>query len=144
MTLGADLARLLLGCGLAAGLFPVLAQSTPGEDPVQLTGRVEYLSLPGPALAKSGNLDGRMDMPAWLKARVARYEARAFSGLADDNLLSDNDVVSTASAQGLRKTCVQEVGSNSSTGSGIGPQNQYGPGRQQIVVLRGDLVNVCK
>ena len=134
---------LLLALALAAVMPSPRAQTAPGEDPVQLIKRLEQLSLPGPLAPKSGNLDGRLDMPAWMKARIARYEARAFSAFADESLLTDNDVVTTASAQGLRKTCVQEVGSiSSSNGNAL---NRYGPGnQQQVVVLRGDLVNICK
>lgn len=133
----------LLALALAAAVSSPWAQTAPGEDPVQLIKRLEQLSLPGPLAPKSGNLDGRLDMPAWMKARIARYEARAFSAFADESLLTDNDVVTTASAQGLRKTCVQEVGSiSSSNGNAL---NRYGPGnQQQVVVLRGDLVNICK
>lgn len=125
------------------------ALAAPGEDPMNLSGPVEHLSLPGPPAPKSGNLEGSMDMPAWMKARIARYEAKSFSASADDGtLLTDNNVVNTANAQGLRKTCVQEVGSSSSSGgtsASGGSFNRYGPNnQQQIVVLRGDLVNICK
>jgi hypothetical protein len=133
---------LLVALALAMVMTSPGAQPAPGEDPVQLIQRLEQLSLPGPLAPKSGNLDGRLDMPAWMKARIARYEARAFSAFADGTLLSDNDVVTSASAQGLRKTCVQEVGSVSSNDGAL---NRYGPGnQQQVVVLRGDLVNICR
>lgn len=123
--------------------FGAFAQGRiPGEDPVQLTGPVRYMNLPGAAAPKSGQIDGNSDMPAWMKARVARYEAKAFSATANDGtILTDNDVVNTANAQGLRKTCVQEVGSITSANN-LG-NNTLG-GQQQIVVLRGDLINVCR
>lgn len=119
----------------------------PGEDPVILTKKVTVQMLPIGASAPSSGLDGANNVPSWLRARIARYEAKAF---AEDpiGVLTDNDVVTTANAQGMQKTCVQEVGSNtmsssnsnSSTGSG-----KYGPNQQpQVVVLRGDLVNICK
>lgn len=132
---------LALSATLAAG---DAALAAPGEDPLNLSGPVEHLSLPGPPAPKSGNLDGLLDMPAWMKARIARYEAKSFSATADDGtLLTDNNVVTTSSAQGLRKTCVQEVGSTSSPGNNA--FNRFGPGnQQQVVVLRGDLVNICK
>ena len=132
---------LALAAALAAG---DTALAAPGEDPLNLSGPVEHLSLPGPPAPKSGNLDGLLDMPAWMKARIARYEAKAFSASADDGtLLTDNNVVTTASAQGLRKTCVQEIGSTSNPGNNT--FNRFGPGnQQQVVVLRGDLVNICK
>lgn len=122
--------------------FAAHAQRVPGEDPVSLSGPVQHLSLPGGALAKSGQIDGNLDMPAWMKARVARYEAKVFSATANDGtILTDNDVVNTSRAQGLSRTCVQEIGSNTQTNPGSG----NGPGaQQQIVVLRGDLINVCR
>lgn len=135
---------LVLWIGILVGAWPSLAQSisyTPGEDPVVLTGPVRYISLPGGALPKSSQLDRNPEMPAWMKARMARYEAKAFSATADDGtILTDNDVVTTATVQGLRKTCVQEIGnnsgsSNSSSALGTTPQ---------VVVLRGDLINICR
>ena len=78
-----------------------------------------------------------------LRARVARYEAKAFS--ADTaGILTNNDVVTTANAEGMQKTCVQEVGSNSLSGSSASTL-RYGPNQApQVVVLRGDLVNICR
>jgi hypothetical protein len=128
----------VLGTALSAG-----AQGVPGEDPVQLTGPVRYLNLPGPPTPKSGQIDGNSEMPAWMKARVARYEAKSFSATANDGTIStSNDVVNTATAQGLGKTCVQEVGSVTSAANSIGSKTLGG--QQQIVVLRGDLVNICR
>jgi hypothetical protein len=44
----------------------------------------------------------------------------------------------------MQKTCVQEVGSNTLSGSAAGA-SRYGPNpAAQVVVLRGDLVNICK
>ena len=55
-----------------------------------------------------------------------------------------DDVVTTANAQGMQKTCVQEVGSNTVSGAATGT-GKYGPNQApQVVVLRGDLVNICK
>jgi hypothetical protein len=52
-------------------------------------------------------------------------------------------VVSTATAEGLQKTCVQEIGSR--TLSSTTPGTKYGPNQNsQVVVLRGDVVNICK
>jgi hypothetical protein len=133
----------LILCG-TGGLGALSALAAPGEDMLILSGPVEHLSLPGPPLPKSGNLLGQTDMPAWMRARVTRYEAKAFSASAEDgSMFTDNDTVNTANAIGMRKTCVQEVGSN--TTSANNNFNRYGPSnQQQIVVLRGDLVNICK
>lgn len=135
---------LVLWIGVLVGAWPSLAQSigyTPGEDPVVLTGPVKYISLPGGAAPKSSQLDRNPEMPAWMKARMARYEAKAFSATADDGtILTDNDVVTTATVQGLRKTCVQEIGSGTSSDSATGTSSNA----PQIVVLRGDLINICR
>lgn len=120
---------------------PAQAQA-PGEDPVVLSKKLVIQMLPVGNAAPSGSIDGATDMPASLRARIARYEAKAFS---DDTkgVLTDNDVVATANAQGMKKTCVQEVGSNTLSSS-TSNFNRYGPNQApQIVVLRGDLVNIC-
>lgn len=122
-------------------ITPCLAQA-PGEDPVVLNKKLIIQMQPTAGAAASSGLDNFNGMPSWLRARVARYEAKAFS--ADTTgILTNNDAVSTANAEGMQKTCVQEVGSNtvaSSTGN-----NKYGPNQApQVVVLRGDLVNICK
>lgn len=123
-------------------MAPVQAQA-PGEDPVVLSKKLVIQMQATGTPAPSGNIDGAMGMPSWLRARVARYEAKAFS---DDTtgILTNNDVVSTATAQGMQKTCVQEVGSNTLSSS-TSNFNRYGPNQApQVVVLRGDLVNICK
>lgn len=133
---GATVCALLLASNLAQA-------QAPGEDPVVLSRPLTVQMLPTGAAPASGGLTPPVDMPAWLRARVARYEAKAYS--ADtDGILTDNDVVATAQAQGLQKTCVQEVGSNTLSGSSS-QFNRYGPNASpQVVVLRGDLVNVCR
>ena len=132
------LALLALGSALQ-----VHAQHAPGEDPVQLNAPVQYLNLPIGGAQKSGQIDGRAGMPAWMQARVARYEAKSFSASANDGtILTNNDVVNTVTAQGLSKTCVQEVGGTSPATNSLG--NKSLSGQQQIVVLRGDLVNICR
>lgn len=80
---------------------------------------------PAGAAAASTGLDNASTMPSWLRARIARYEAKAFS---DDpgGVLTNNDVVTTANAQGMQKTCVQEVGSNTVSGAATGT-GKYGP-----------------
>lgn len=139
----------LPACVLALGLVGTsFAQRAPGEDPLRLTDPVSHLSLPGAAAAKSTSLDGNTEMPAWLKAKVARFEAKAYSaGLDDGTLLTDNDVNTTSTTQGVRRTCRQDVGSSQPNGIGRNPTSGGGPrtnANQQIVVLRGDLVNICR
>lgn len=128
---------------LAASIyFPigVFAQNAPGEDPITLSKQTKFDARPTASSQQSTGLDPLFGLPGWLNARVTRYTARAYSDQAGD-VLTENDAVTTASAQGLKKVCVQEVGSSSSE-SGFG---KYGPkGAAQIVVLKGDLVNICK
>ena len=60
----------------------------------------------------------------------------------DGTIYTDNDVINTTQTNGFKTTCVQEVGSISGDAA-LG--TRYGPGqRDQVVVLRGDLVNICK
>lgn len=130
---------------LVVGWGPWSAQAAPGEDTIRLSAPVQFTSMPGPAAAKSGNLDGAYDLPAWMKARMSRYTAKAYSTQANDGTIyTDSDVVTTTYAEGFRKTCVQEVGSNTAANDGaLG--TRYGPNqREQVVVLRGDLINICK
>jgi hypothetical protein len=121
------------------------AFAAPGEDPLPLTGPVGHPTMLTPPPPASGQIDGNPEMPAWIKAKVARYEAKAFSATADDgSIYTDNTVVATSQAQGFTKTCVQEVGSVTSS---LGPQGSAKTStgsQQQIVVLRGDLVNICR
>lgn len=118
--------------------------AAPGEDPITLNTPPAPQGSAQPGLAPSSSDAARRLLPARMKAKMARYQARAFRDDLDD-IYTDNDVVRSASADGLKKVCVQEVGSNT-VPANTGPSSgRYGPqARQQIVVLRGDLVNVCK
>jgi hypothetical protein len=143
------LMQCLPACVLALGFIGTsFAQRAPGEDPLRLNDPVTHLSLPGAAAGKSTSLDGNTEMPAWLKAKVARFEAKAFSDSADDGtLLTDNDVTNTTTTQGVRRTCRQDVGSAQVGGTGrnaTAGNTARTRANQQIVVLRGDLVNICR
>ncbi len=117
--------------------------AAPGEDPIVLNNTALPQGLTQAGSANASSDAGRKLLPARMKAKMARYQARAFRDDIDD-IYSDNDVVRSASADGLKKVCVQEVGSNTLAPAN-GPSGRYGPQpRQQVVVLRGDLVNVCK
>ena len=79
-------------------------------------------------------------IPAWQRAKIARYEAKAFSGNRGD-ILTEKDVINTANSDGFKTTCTQSIGSTTApagitTGAGFKSNNQ-------VVVLRGDLVNIC-
>jgi hypothetical protein len=131
---------LLLLVAACSGNLAV-AQSAPGEDPISLQGRVSYQMLPLGGAPKSSSINFSTDIPAWQKARIARYEAKAFSGNKGD-ILTEKDVVNTATSDGFKTTCTQSIGSTAAptmgivTGAGVKPT-------QQVVVLRGDLVNIC-
>lgn len=139
--------RLLVCCTSFALLFvhsagPVWSQA-PGEDPVVLTKNPALQMQPTAPAAASTGLDNSNVMPSWLRARIARYEAKAFSD-ETTGVLTNNDVVTTANAQGMQKTCVQEVGSTTVSSNATGSA-KYGTNKApQVVVLRGDLVNICK
>lgn len=130
--------RTWIGVGLVclAWLQGAGAQNAPGEDPVVLDRNVSIQMLPNGAAPRSGYMNPSSEMPAWQKARIARYEAKAFSGDPGD-ILTNKDVVSTATSDGFKTTCTQTIGSNVATTTPAGSP------KEQIVVLRGDLVNVC-
>jgi hypothetical protein len=115
--------------------------AAPGEDTISISGFKP--TAPGGSSgqgAVKGGLDPNDAVPAWLRAKVTRYTARAFAENTQ-GINTDNEVVQSAQSNGMSKTCVQEVGSNTAASG----SNKAGPkGQQQIVVLRGDLVNICK
>ena len=118
--------------------------AAPGEDPIILNNTAVPQGSALPGAAPSSSDAARRLLPARMKAKMARYQARAFRDDLDD-IYTDNDVVRSASADGLKKVCVQEVGSNTVPANSGLSSGRYGPqARQQVVVLRGDLVNVCK
>ena len=124
----------------ACALAPMAAWAAPGEDPIVLTKPVEHLQLPiNTGAAPAANSTG--DLPTNVKAKIARLEAKAFSDTTD-GIYTDADIKATVTAGAQKKSCTQDVGSNTSTASS-GFQ-RFGPGnKQQIVVLRGDMVNIC-
>ncbi|MDA7417614.1 hypothetical protein PGB34_14725 [Xenophilus arseniciresistens] len=134
----------------AAALFAaqaVWSQGAPGSDPIVLQGRVSYLELPTAAPARSKEIDRAITMPPRIQAKVNRYEAKAFAALegADGTLHSGQDVISTSSGNALERNCTQSLASTSAP-AGAGPSGRYGVGgaADQVVVLRGDLVNICR
>ena len=131
-----------IGVGLAAlpACSSLFAQNAPGTDPVRIESRVVIQGLPNGPAPRSGNIAPSAEIPAWQRAKIARYEAKAFSGNRGD-ILTERDVINTANSDGFKTTCTQSIGSISTpagitTGAGFQQTNQ-------IVVLRGDLVNIC-
>lgn len=130
----------------AAALFlgaSAWAQNAPGEDPIVLSKRIATQMLPAGAARSSTPLQSQTDMPAWLKAKVARFEAKANSDQTR-GLLTDSDVARTANSDGFKKTCIQEIGSSTAAGAAQNSNRAGAGNNQQIVVLKGDLVNICK
>lgn len=124
----------------AAGAPTARAQATgaPGEDPLVLNGRVDHLNMPWAAAAPSKGLETLGEMPVALQAKVTRYLAKAMSGNTE-GIHTDADVITTTATQGVRRTCTQEIASNTATGN-----NGVTSNAPQIVVLRGDLINACR
>lgn len=117
------------------------AQNVPGEDPVILSNRIGVQMLPFANARLSTPMNNKNSMPAWLDAKVVRYEAQSNSAITT-GLITDSDVARSASSDGFKKTCIQEVGSTTTTQTNSAKSTVGN--NQQIVVLRGDLVNICK
>jgi len=125
-------------------LMPVLAnaQLAPGEDPVYLNQKVVVNMLPVNNTMRSTPLQNLTGVPAWMDARIAKFQAKAYS-IDTTGIYTDSDVKTTTMTDGFRKTCIQDVGSTIAAASnsvgkfGAMPQDQ-------IVVLKGDLVNICR
>ena len=119
-----------------------LAQLAPGEDPMVINQKIQRnmvpmntgMNAPQPAF---------QEIPAWMDAKLARFQAKAFA--ADTTGIWTDENVSTKYTQdGLRKVCTQDIGSNSVVNAS-NSFNRYGPKADaQVVVLRGDLVNICR
>ncbi len=124
-----------------------LAQGAPGSDPIVLGGKVSYLALPTPPARTSEPLHLGTGIPSFLQAKIARFEAKAFSALegGDGTVHTEKDVVSRQTGNALQRTCTTDVASNTITPA-VGPSGRYGPGTggDQIAVLRGDVVTICK
>ena len=134
---------LMAGFFLALSAASALAQLAPGEDPLVLNRPVKIQMMPTAAPRASSPLESPNPMSSSLKAKIVRYEAKANSA-NKEGLLTDSDVVRSASSDGFKKTCVQEVGSNTASSNPVtGAKPGFG-NNDQIVVLKGDLVNICR
>lgn len=123
----------------ALGSSAALAQSAPGEDPVVLSNKVAPSGLPLNNQPRSTGLDKSTELPAWMRAKVSRYTAKAYSGYTE-GIYTEADVVTTATNEGFRRTCTQEIATRANNPATGRPGTV---GQDQIVVLRGDLVNIC-
>ena len=113
------------------------AQGAPGEDPVHIGSRVSYLQMPTAPRSVSSGIVYRTGMPDDAKAKIAHYVARSYS--ADTgNVKTNKDVVSSVQTNSMGgTTCVQTVQPTAQGSSRT-------MGQDQVVVIRGDLVNICR
>jgi len=132
----ATTALLFIGASLLAN--PLLSRAqVPGEDPLILQRKQLIQMLP------LGNAPGstapifNTELPDNMRAKASRYEAKAFA--ADTGVVkTDRDVLNAASDDGFKTTCTQSIAST------VVPKGTtLRGGNDQIVVLRGDLVNIC-
>lgn len=118
--------------------------AAPGEDPIVIQVRVNAPIGPALAQARSTPMTPPAVTPAWLEAKVARLEAKAWA-FDTGNLITDKNLLAAANSDGIRKLCVQDIGSALSAGAnsaaGSGALRNTEP---QIVVLKGDVVNICR
>ena len=133
LTMGVAMVGLQMSMGAAA-------QNVPGTDPVRIENKVIIQGLPNGPAPRSGNIGPPAEIPPWQRAKITLYEAKAFSGNRG-NILTEKDVVNTNTTDGFKTTCTQSIGSNTSP-AGITTGGGFKP-KEQIVVLRGDLVNIC-
>ena len=120
-----------------------------GVAPAQAPGQDAIVFAVAPVIAKGSGgqervgkgLDAKQDMAIGLKAKVARYTALSMSKGEEGKAIQS--AVQRTESTGFNKTCVQDIASNA-PGSGLG-SGRYGPrGQDQVVVLRGDFINVCR
>ena len=125
-------------------LMPIFAnaQLAPGEDPVYLNQKVVVNMLPINNAVRSIPLENSSGIPAWMDARIAKFQAKAYS-LEATGIYTDSDVKTTTITDGFRKTCIQNVGSTIAAASNSNGKFGAMP-QDQIVVLKGDLVNICR
>lgn len=130
---------LLTGLLSTGSVSPVHAQGAPGEDTVVLTKKVTPSGLPLNNQPRSTGIDKPPELPSWMRAKVSRFTAKAYSANTA-GIYTDADVVTTVTTNGFRRSCTQEIATQTSSEQ----FNRFGPQAQdQVVVLRGDLVNIC-
>jgi hypothetical protein len=128
--------------GVALLVFQALAHAQPpGQDTVVITKPPNVSGGGGSPERPGKGLDEKQDMPIGLKAKIARYTALSMSKGEETQAAQTNS--ERAESAGFRKTCVQDIwGNTAPTGMSSG---RYGPRVQdQVTVLRGDFINVCR
>lgn len=102
---------------------------------------VDYLRLPTAKQQTSSGLDTVTDIPINVKAKIARYEAMSMTNAPGISTEANVVTTTTTSSTGMQRTCTQDLASNTNASA----FNRYGPQtKDQIVVLKGDLINVCR
>jgi hypothetical protein len=133
-------AKIVLWTGLLA-ISGIAHAQAPGQDTIVLkTAPAQGGGGGSPERAGKG-LEEKQDMPISLKAKIARYTAMGMAK-GEESQYAQN-LVQQADSAGFNKTCVQDIGGTTApTGLGTG---RYGPRNQeQVLVLRGDFINVCR
>lgn len=96
----------------------------------------------------AAELAQRRDISPTDRAKVLSVQSKRWLGFGTTGQTTDNTIVpSTVGA----RVCTTNVGVPPGTGStagntGFGPQNRFGPQAQKdnIVVVSGDIINLCK
>ena len=116
--------------GLIAGMMVSLllaaggTQAGPGEDPVTITSKVVFTLGPMAPTIKSTDINYNRGIPDDVQAKIARYSAQAHTSNST-GIATERDVV-------------QSVRTNGTPGGG-----SVSVSGDQIVVLRGDMINIC-
>ncbi len=113
------------------------AQYVQGEDNIVLTTSVNLNSLPMNSPSQTPKAIENSETPAWLDAKMARLQAKAFSA-EPKGILTEENMVTSITTQGLRKTCTQNLAIPES-----GARNGFS-NEPMALVLRGDLINICR
>ena len=126
--------------------LPLAAHAgAPGEDPITLEKKVTVQMMPINQARTTGSINYNLGTPAQIQAKINRYTAQAYSANTS-GISTEKDVVQTVQTQGSKVVCSQSVGSNTGT-SGLGGSGSAGgkvtSSGDQIVVIRGDMVNIC-
>lgn len=76
---------------------------------------------------------------------MARLTAKAWA-LDTRDLLTEKNLQAVASSDGMKKVCIQDIGSNigGAADAAGNAAARGGADDAQIVVLKGDLINICR
>lgn len=121
--------------------YGIAHAQAPGQDTIVLTKAPNTSGGSGLADRPGKGLEERQDMPIGLKAKIARYTALSIA--RGEESKATQSTLEQAESAGFSKTCVQDIGSSTAP-SGIS-SGRYGPRAQdQVTVLRGDFINICR